>query len=133
MKTFLKFTVLSALLLVLAAGLSSCGKEEITTSQFGMYIETFPAVVDTMRLRINIVDEHTLFVIYSEWMGYSGIFHPETHDEFRYRMLRNNRIELTPMFLEGPDHTTIHHFRWINNRKFEIGLIPSFYYVFERK
>ena len=134
MKTFLKIAVLSAVLLVLAGITTSCEREHLPRPfEIGMYVQVFddPSIDERWRVRIEVVDDQTLFIIYPV-LNPESTWYPETRDKFRYEMLRGNRIKLMHMSIEE-EVPIISHFRWINSRRFEIGLAPQFNAIFEKE
>jgi len=134
MKKILKFTVLSAVLLILAGLMFSCEKEHIPRPfEIGIYVQVFddPSIDERRRLRIEVIDDHMLVIIHPV-LNPELPWYPEIRDKFSYKMLRGNRIELTPMWIEEVPLTF--HFRWINNRRFETNLFShNFIVIFEKE
>ena len=99
---FIKFT---AILLIVAGGLPSCGKEN-DSLQMGLYERIDASGGDP--LKINFIDQETLIII---WPKYKGV---QYQNEYKYKIL-SRKIRL----MSG-EYSEELYFRIVNHRRFEI-------------
>ena len=116
MKT-LHIIILSAILLILAGGTTSCKKndKENAPLEMGLYVETEPFAPQSPRgSTIRFIDNERLVLRLNQGGGV-------TESESFYE-IRDSSINL--WLVETPDMRPIRlHFRIINRRKFEIGYL----------
>jgi len=125
MKKILKFTMLSAILLTLGVGLTSCDKKENIFSELemGLYQGVEPTQTFEWHgnIRINFIDDKRLTI--TKYIDNDhGV--DVVQEEFMY-YIDKNTIGLS--YVEfGPGVLYQYYFRIINSRKFEIGYLYPF-------
>jgi len=116
MKT--KLITVTAVLLIFVGALASC-KKDISDSQLGLYVETYPLRLgESRKLKVEFIDRERMAFI-TPVLDPEGVV-KEVRNEYGYK-IRGQKIELIHLSQGTIGRRTIFFFRWINNYKFEMN------------